>query len=116
MKDLSEWDVFTTRDSVMLEDLSISNFSNNNLSLNLNNISMDTRNRTITRRNALGSRTSRDFDGSIADAIVEIEQACSPKCATLVRKLLEDYKKLKAKTIESEKKYAIIYLERRPVS
>jgi predicted membrane protein len=71
LKDLSEWDVFTTRDSVMLEDLSISNFSNN-MSLNLSNISMESKNKIITRRNALGSRTTRDFDTSMGDVIIEI--------------------------------------------
>ena len=52
----------------------------------------------------MGSRTSRDFEGSINDAIVEIERVCSPACDNLVRKLLEDYRKLKARAVEAEKK------------
>jgi hypothetical protein len=102
VKDLSEWDVFTTRDSVILEDFSLSSPSHN-LSINLANITTD-RGRLLTRRSALGSRTSRDFEGSINDAIVEIDRVCSPACGNLVRKLLEDYRKLKARAVEAEKK------------
>jgi hypothetical protein len=89
VKDLSEWDVFTTRDSLVLEDFSISNLSN---------ISIDnSRSKPIIRKNAMGSRTARDFDGNINTSISEIENECSPKTATFVRKLVEEYKKLKSK-------------------
>jgi hypothetical protein len=84
----------------MLEDLSI---SNQNMSINLGNITTE-RGRVLTRRSALGSRTSRDSEGSIGEAVAEVERVCSPKNANLVRRLLEDYKKLKGRVAESEKK------------
>lgn len=94
MKDLSEWDIFSTRDSVVLEDDS---------SFNLSNISFDSKSKIISRKNALGSRTSRDFDGNINEALSEIEKECSQKTGTLIKKLAEEYKRLKVRAQENEK-------------
>ena len=73
----------------MLEDFSTSNLSN---------ISLDnSKNKLIVRKNALGSRTARDFDGNLNDSVSEIERDCSGKTAAFIKKLVEEYKKLKAK-------------------
>lgn len=97
--------MFTTRDSVVLEDFSTSNLSN---------ISLDnSKNKLIIRKNALGSRTARDFDGNLNDSISEIERDCSPKTATFIKKLVEEFNKLKGKAQEAEKKYYLNNVEKR---
>lgn len=95
MKDLSEWDVFSTRDSVILED---------DGSFNLSNISVDSKSKLISRKNAMGSRTVRDFDGNINEAINEIEKTCSERTGGLIKKLAEEYKRMKNRTQDNEKK------------
>lgn len=94
MKDLSEWDVFSTRDSVIFEDDS---------SFNLSNISFDSKSRIISRKNAMGTRTVRDFDGNINESLMEIEKVCSQKTTNLIKKLAEEYKKLRVRAQENEK-------------
>lgn len=92
MKDLSEWDVFSTRDSVILEDDS---------SFNLSNISFDSKSRIISRKNAMGTRTARDFDGNINESLIEIEKECSQKTTTLIKKLAEEYKRMRVRVQEN---------------
>jgi|688.fasta_scaffold682189_1 hypothetical protein len=88
VKDLSEWDVFSTRDSVIFEDDS---------SINLSNISFDSKSRIISRKNAMGTRTVRDFDGNINESLLEIEKECSQKTTTLIKKLAEEYKRMRVR-------------------
>lgn len=92
VKDLSEWDVFSTRDSVFLEDDS---------SLNLSNISFDSKSKVISRKNAMGTRTVRDFDGNINESLLEIEKACSQKTTALIKKLAEEYKRMRVRAQEN---------------
>ncbi len=56
VKDLSEWDVFSTRDSVVLEQEG---------SFNLSALSNDSRSRTITRKNGLVTRSLRDIESGL---------------------------------------------------
>lgn len=88
VKDLSEWDVFSTRDSVIFEDDS---------SINLSNISFDSKSRIISRKNAMGTRTVRDFDGNINESLLEIEKECSQKTIALIKKLAEEYKRMRVR-------------------
>lgn len=88
VKDLSEWDVFSTRDSVIFEDDS---------SINLSNISFDSKSRIISRKNAMGTRTVRDFDGNINESLLEIEKECSQKTTALIKKLAEEYKRMRVR-------------------
>jgi hypothetical protein len=88
VKDLSEWDVFSTRDSVIFEDDS---------SINLSNISFDSKSRIISRKNAMGTRTVRDFDGNINESLLEIEKECSQKTTTIIKKLADEYKRMRVR-------------------
>jgi hypothetical protein len=91
--------VFSTRDSVVLEDDS---------SFNLSNISFDSKSKIISRKNALGSRTARDFDGNINESLLEIDKTCSQRTAVLIKKLAEEYKRIKMRAQENEKMYCLI--------
>lgn len=73
-------------------------------SFNLSNISWESKSKVITRKNAFGSRTIRDFDGNLNESILEIEKHCSARTVSLVRKLAEDYRKMKSRGQESEKR------------
>lgn len=52
----------------------------------------------------MGSRTVRDFDGNINEAINEIEKTCSERTGGLIKKLAEEYKRMKNRTQDNEKK------------
>lgn len=95
-----------------MEDISLSN--PDNFTINLSNItSGEGRSKPIARRNALGrigSKTSRDLDGNLTEALIEIEKKCSSGCFSLIKKLFDDYKKAKGMSAETEKKYLTIYM------
>lgn len=89
---MSEWDVFSTRESVNFEEDS---------SLNLSNISFESKGRVISRKNTMGARTVRDFDGNINESLQEIEKECSQKTANLIKKLAEEYRRMRVRTQEN---------------
>ena len=103
MKDLSEWDVFSTRDSVILSEEN---------SLSLLTISCD--HRRISRKNALGNTSSsRELEIALRECLEEIERECSGKTANTIRKVSDEYRRLKSKALEGDKKYVWIKAETR---
>lgn len=66
-------------------------------SINLSNLSTDSRSRIISRKNILGSKNIREFDSSLADCLAEIDQTCSGRTSTTTKRVVEEYKRLKSK-------------------
>ena len=95
VKDLSEWDVFSTRDSVVLED---------DPSFNLSSFSTESRGKHIQRKSVRGPRPSRELEGSLSECLQEIEEHCSSRTYSTVQKVAEEYRKLKMKMFECDKK------------
>ena len=104
VKDLSEWDVFSTRDSMVIEDQG---------GFNLSAISQHSKGRLIQRKCAHISRNAKENEESLNQCLGEVEKECSNKTNVTVKKVVEQYRKLKARLFQLEKKYVCCYSERK---
>ena len=95
VKDLSEWDVFSTRDTMVLDEDSIAN---------LTTLSAEGRGRHIQRKSTRCVRRGKELESSLNDCLAEIEQQCSAQVFGTVRKVVEEYRRLKVRVYEQEKK------------
>lgn len=86
MKDLSEWDCFSTKDTLFEDENSIS----------LQTVNGEGR-RMISRKNILGVKNQRGADGELSECLLEIEKGCSERVYSTMRMFADEFKRMKGR-------------------